>query len=85
MASNPFDEQSDYGTVTGQSTGFRTGRLLYTVVCGVIPGVSVIIDEFSRVQLKVASDAQEIKRLSECLRLCYCSGNLEIILSWDPA
>jgi hypothetical protein len=66
MASNPFDERPDYGTVTGQSTGFRT-------------------DEFSRVQQKVASDAQEIKRLSECLRLCHCSGDLDIILSWDPA
>jgi hypothetical protein len=48
MASNPFDERPDYGTVTGQSTGFRT-------------------DEFSRVQQKVASDAQEIKRLTGTL------------------
>jgi hypothetical protein len=41
-----LDEQRDYGTVSGQSSGFRT-------------------DEFSRVQQQVASDAQEVKRLSE--------------------
>jgi hypothetical protein len=44
-----LDEQRDYGTVSGQSSGFRT-------------------DEFSRVQQQVASDAQEVKRLTQTLQ-----------------
>lgn len=46
---NPFDEQKDYGTVSGHSTGFIT-------------------DEFSRVQQKVASGVQEIKKLTQTLQ-----------------
>lgn len=49
MAGNPFDEQPNYGTVSGQSTGFTT-------------------DEFSRVQQRVASGTQEIKRLTGALQ-----------------
>ena len=36
MAGNLFDEQRDYGTVTGQSSGFRTGMFRVMSLIGIL-------------------------------------------------
>ena len=69
MYANPFDDPRDYGTVSGQSTGFRRGEPgkghEYRGLAGLL--LSHIFsppDEFSRLHQKVANGVQEIKKLS---------------------
>jgi len=52
---NPFDDPSDYGTLTGQSTGFRTrsGK------------------DFSSLQKSVTDAVLEIKQNTQTLRQLY--------------
>ena len=66
MASNPFDDPPDYGTVSGQSTGFKKGqRGRAPVGSGVSTARTLPADEFSRRHQKVAAGVQEIKTLSK--------------------
>lgn len=68
MYANPFDDPRDYGTVSGQSTGFRTGEPgkgpEYRGHGFALTTHLLSADEFSRLQQKVANGVQEIKKLS---------------------